>query len=75
MCWLKQFEWLTEKQADGRASSAHTQTGDSRQHYRVLDVRQQARQQDGQNHSIHSSVYLLLHAAGQTPDLWKNQTG
>lgn len=67
------FEWLTEKQADRRASSAHTQTGDSSHHCRVADVRQQTRQQNGQNGSIHSSVYLLPHVTAQTPDLRKKK--
>ncbi|TNN59854.1 hypothetical protein EYF80_029903 [Liparis tanakae] len=62
---------LTEEQADRWARSAHTQAGDSCYHHGVADVRQQARQQDGQNGSVHRSVDLLfrLRAAAQTPDL------
>lgn len=71
-----EFEWLTEKQADRRALGAHTQAGDSSYHHSVTDVRQQVRQQDGQNRSIHGSVYLALplHVAGQTPDLTKGES-
>lgn len=72
ICSWKNFKWLTEKHADRRALCTHTHAGNSSHHDGVADFRQQICQQDGQNRSIHCSVYLallLLLAAAQTPDL------